>query len=1354
MKLKRGIALLLCVCMIFGILPAVHAEDLQEEQETVVLEEVPDSSEEAEEEAEEHGEVAKEEKSDADAQTEVEGDEAPEEAAEDEQDDSESQLLMVEEEPDEGYYDWMENIPIESSDRYTGNQGDSFISAIGTRNGKKDIYGTTFEHGLEVWIARWNFTEELSWAWTTYRLNGMYKVLSGTLSILAGSYNKADFDTTLEIIGDDVILFSANLTPNMEPIPIHLDLSGIEVLKISAYDNRKVRGGTSFALGDLRLAQDETFEPPVDREDDLQSDEIWLDEIPIESHSKGVLWNMDSKISALEQKAEDVNGISYIHGVEAFLNRTPSMLKSEGSVWATYNLGGKYKTLSGTISILSKSENKSDFEITLKILGDNDVILFSTILTPETTIIPVEVDVSKVVSLTLSVYDNYSAYKPTSVLFGNCKLTNDKNVFLEDITSIHLLAFSNLAYKNWELGDTVYAKLKDDWNRDAFQKDENPKVTNEMLYSEIRDWKVVGISTMCKDIKSNGFYAVAFQGETKKGTQTVLAFRGSTGIDKILTVDGASDWIWNDIPFQAYHTYTNQLDDAQLFYKKCINQQNIKNTNIVATGHSLGGGLASVVSMCFGVKAEIFNSASAYEALYKNKPEIVGKTFLGVDKWDIISHVIKNDPVSNWFNEYTYMPYRLYQRDGNSFFHLLDCFLSIDTNGKLRMAELINESNNPEAFRNVPGSNLFLGTSYGERAIQKFDNGRKVNMYGGEGDDELVSTGWNDDILVGGKCNYINELDGGLGNDNYYYFKGDGQLRINDAGGIDTLYLNGFDATDKIDVHRVDNNVVLAINGTGLILISMNRSKLGRMKAVLNSSIEIDLDGFTWKKISKSLSVQCPTDIEIIDADGNVVLVLKNGEETTLRTDFGNFYVFTDENGESVKYFDMVEGFDFRIVGTDNGNMDVAFCIDEGEIYYSFEVPVEAGMTAVIDETDQPILMIDYDSDGVVDSTVPMKTETDTPTCSEHKWDDGEILVQSTHTEQGTIQYRCTVCGQTMKEKIECLTEHTFSKNVVEVKYLKTEASCTTPATYYKSCVCGEAGTETFTSGNPLSHTEVIDKAVEATCTEAGKNEGKHCSVCGTVIVAQETVNAKGHTEVIDKAVDATCTVPGKTEGKHCSVCNVVLVKQEVVPAAHKIEIVAAVAPTCTESGLTAGGICVVCSYESKGEEIAPLGHTEVTDKAVEADCTTPGKTEGKHCSVCGTVIVAQETVQAKGHTSSAWEQDENSHWQICERCGEEIEGTRRAHLDENGDKLCDICGRSVAAEHKHSFHWNGYNKDKNGHTVRCDCGESHVEAHSRNLAGRCKVCGYAVGGVAKAAETITNAVSTLIRKIINPLGR
>ena len=161
----------------------------------------------------------------------------------------------------------------------------------------------------------------------------------------------------------------------------------------------------------------------------------------------------------------------------------------------------------------------------------------------------------------------------------------------------------------------------------------------------------------------------------------------------------------------------------------------------------------------------------------------------------------------------------------------------------------------------------------------------------------------------------------------------------------------------------------------------------------------------------------------------------------------------------------------------------------------------------------------------------------------------------------------------------------------------------------------------------------VTDPAVEPTCTEPGKTEGKHCSVCNAVIVAQQEIPAKGHTEVIDPAVDPTCTTPGKTEGKHCSVCNEVLVAQTEIPAkGHSWnEGVITTAPTCKDKGVKTF-TCTVC-HTTKTEEVSATGHTVVIDPAVKPTCTTPGKTEGKHCSVCNTVIVAQQEIPAKGHT-------------------------------------------------------------------------------------------------------------------------
>lgn len=88
----------------------------------------------------------------------------------------------------------------------------------------------------------------------------------------------------------------------------------------------------------------------------------------------------------------------------------------------------------------------------------------------------------------------------------------------------------------------------------------------------------------------------------------------------------------------------------------------------------------------------------------------------------------------------------------------------------------------------------------------------------------------------------------------------------------------------------------------------------------------------------------------------------------------------------------------------------------------------------------------------------------------------------------GSYKAQITVGTDTKATKEFTITcKHGEWVETVSDSYLKTAATCTAPAVYYKSCkLCGAKGTETFTSGNPLGHD--FSNNAEA-CRREGCNE-------------------------------------------------------------------------------------------------------------------------------------------------------------------------------------------------------------------------------------------------------------------------
>lgn len=147
---------------------------------------------------------------------------------------------------------YLEDVSYTDFSRYEGNEGDSFINQIGTRYSANGSTWTGYAHGLEAWIARWNYGDSPSWVWNEYDVNSTFKTLSGVVDISTDTYNKSSYDTTIQIIGDGEVLFEEILTPSTSyPVIVNVDVLNVNTLRIYLFDNSGAAGGTSFLLGNF-----------------------------------------------------------------------------------------------------------------------------------------------------------------------------------------------------------------------------------------------------------------------------------------------------------------------------------------------------------------------------------------------------------------------------------------------------------------------------------------------------------------------------------------------------------------------------------------------------------------------------------------------------------------------------------------------------------------------------------------------------------------------------------------------------------------------------------------------------------------------------------------------------------------------------------------------------------------------------------------------------------------------------------------------------------------------------------------------------------------------------------------------
>ena len=213
----------------------------------------------------------------------------------------------------------------------------------------------------------------------------------------------------------------------------------------------------------------------------------------------------------------------------------------------------------------------------------------------------------------------------------------------------------------------------------------------------------------------------------------------------------------------------------------------------------------------------------------------------------------------------------------------------------------------------------------------------------------------------------------------------------------------------------------------------------------------------------------------------------------------------------------------------------------------------------------------------------------------------------------------CSVCGQAYGQ----FAAHDFTAEVAEEKYLKSAATCTEKATYYKSCtVCGEKGTETFEVGNILGH--------DWGEWQSSGND-THSRVCARNSSHKETVSCSGGTATCQaKAVCAVCRHEYGQLGTHSFTAETV--EEQYLKSAATCTEKAVYYRSCATCGLSAKDTAEEAVFETRA-----LGHDWGKWQS---------NGDGTHTHVCTRDDTHKETVSCSGGTATCVEQA------TCKDCG------------------------------------------------------------------------------------------------------
>lgn len=374
---------------------------------------------------------SKEDRNEAENENENrEDDKNNQENADRQQDVSQSETEITAQEQDKMIY--LEKLDYFNSSNSSGNAFRYYESA-------KDNLGFSYGNG----IGGVNQGEN----WQEYKLSGKYKEIQGRVILNYDYRSQTNDDVLIKIYGDDMLLYmSPAMAAGQEPVDFNINISDVDVLKVSIVGENMVR------LVDCVL-----YDSLGNQNKEYQTNETGGDKVYLQNIDYIASSNTSGNGFRYYDTVTDNLGLTYGNGLGGV---------GQGENWQDYKLSGKYKEFQARVVLNYDYRSQVSDDVLVKIYGDDMLLYMSPIMSAGQEPVDIKLNITGVDILRVSIVGENMVRLVDGILYasdGNESKEYQYSGIDKDIISLHLLDYISSSNTSGA-AFSYYSRVKDNMN--------------------------------------------------------------------------------------------------------------------------------------------------------------------------------------------------------------------------------------------------------------------------------------------------------------------------------------------------------------------------------------------------------------------------------------------------------------------------------------------------------------------------------------------------------------------------------------------------------------------------------------------------------------------------------------------------------------------------------------------------------------------------------------------------------------------------------------------------------------------------------------------------------------------------